>query len=236
MKIAICDDNQAFSKYLYGKLVNYFAQIDKQCQCEIFATPASLIAADLAATHVIFLDVDMPGMNGIDVARKLRITYPDIFIVFVTGWIKYAPAGYCVSAFRYLLKQRLDDELFQCLDDIRDKIARSQEQIQLQGREWPVEIALTDIIYFEGSAYRMVQLHTLDGKTIECRGKLLEIEDTLKNKGFLRIQKSFIVNMHHILQIKNYKAYLRDGTTLKTTERNYSEICSQYLIWRGQQL
>ena len=104
MKIAICDDNQAFSKHLYGKLVNYLAQIDKQCQCEIFTTPASLIAADLTATHVIFLDVDMPGMNGIDVARKLRITYPDIFIVFVTGWIKYAPAGYCVNAFRYLLK------------------------------------------------------------------------------------------------------------------------------------
>lgn len=236
MKIAICDDNQAYSQYLYHKIADYFAQIDKSCQCEIFTTPASLIAADLSTTHVIFLDVDMPDMNGIDVARNLRVTCPDIFIVFVTAWIKYAPAGYYVNAFRYLLKQRLDEELNQCLDDIRNKIAHSQEQIQLQGREWPIEIGLNDILYFEGSAYRMVQLHTLDGKTIECRGKLLELEESLRSKGFLRIQKSFIINMHHILQIKNYKAYLRNGTTLKTSERNYSEICNQYLIWKGQQL
>jgi DNA-binding LytR/AlgR family response regulator len=236
MKIVICDDNQNFSQLLYSKIANYFAGIDKHFQCEVFLAPKSLLAADLTSTHALFLDVDMPGMNGIDVARKLRAVYPDIFIVFVTGWTEYAPAGYCVNAFRYLLKQRLDEELFQCLDDIREKLARSQERIQLYGREYAFEMALNDINYFEGSPYRMVQLHPIAGNTIECRGKLSELEKTLEGKGFLRIQKSFIVNMHHVLQIKGYKAFLRDGTALKTTERNYSQICKQYLVWKGQQL
>lgn len=236
MKIAICDDNISFAQGLHSKIIDYFAKIDKQCQCSIFSSPERLLASDLSVTDVIFLDVDMPERNGIDTARELRKAYPDIFIVFITGWIEYAPAGYCVNAFRYLLKQRLDGELFQCLDDIREKMACSRERIRLQGREYPFEIELDDITYFEGSSYRMVQLHTTDGRTIECRGKLSDLEEDLKDKGFLRIQKSFIVNMRHILQIKSYKAVLKNGTTLKTTEQNYAQLCEQYLIWKGQQL
>lgn len=236
MKIAICDDNHAFASLLYEKIISYFAKIDKQCICEKFFSPEKLLAADLSATHVVFLDVDMPKINGIDTAHKLRMEHPEIYIVFVTAWIEYAPAGYHVSAFRYLLKQRLDSELARCLDDIREKIAQSQERIQLQGREYPFEIALNDILYFEGSSYRMVRLHTRDGQVVEFRGKLSDLEKNLCDKGFLRIQNSFIVNMHHLLQIKNYKAYLKDGTTLKTSERNYSKICEHYLIWKGQQL
>lgn len=236
MTVAICDDNYNFCRILYSKIIDYFAKINKQCQCNIFSTPKGLLDATLSTTHVVFLDIDMPEINGIDVARRLRAKYPNIFIVFVTGWIEYAPAGYCVSAFRYLLKQRLDDELPQCIDDIRDKMAQSVEQIQLQGREYPFEVALNDIMFFEGSSYRMVQLHSIDGKVIECKGRLSELEALLCDKGFLRLQRSFIANMRYILAIKNYNAVLKDGTILKTSERNYSKICNEYLIWKGKQL
>lgn len=236
MKIVICDDNKAFTQLLHSKIIGYFAKIDKQCECQIFTSPEGLLSSDLTAAHIVFLDVDMPGLNGIETARELRKTHPDLYIVFVTGWIQYAPAGYCVNAFRYLLKQQLDEELFLCIDDIRDKMTRSQERIQLHDRESPFEIMLDDIVYFEGSSYRMVQLHSTDGKVIECKGKLSELEDQLKCKGFLRIQKSFIVNMRYILQIKNYKAVLFNGITLKTTERGYSQVCSEFIIWKGQQL
>lgn len=234
--IAICDDNSSFCHNLYSRIIDYFAKIDKQCQCDIFSTPAELLNTPLTTTHVVFLDIDMPDMNGIDVAHRLRINYPDIFIVFVTAWIEYAPAGYSVNAFRYLLKQHLDDELPQCIDDIREKLTQSMDQIHLQGREYPFDVALNDITFFEGSSYRMVQLHTIDGKTAECKGKLSEIELLLQGKGFLRLQRSFIANMRYILTIKNYNAILKDGSILKVSERNYSKICNQYLIWKGKQL
>ncbi len=236
MRIVICDDNHAYAMLLYNKIIDCFAKIDKLCTCEIFNCPQNLLDADLTTAHIVFLDVDMPDINGIDTAKKLRTVYPNIFIVFVTAWIEYAPAGYHVNAFRYLLKQRLGNELPACLDEIREKLSQSQERIQLQSRSSPFEIDLNDILYFEGSSYRMVRLHTIDGRIIEFRGKLLDIEESLSTKGFLRIQNSFIVNMHHLLQIKSYKAYMKDGTTLKTAERNYAKICEHFLIWKGQQL
>lgn len=236
MNIAICDDNLIFAQQLHSKVNDYFAKIDRSCQCSVFSKPEALLTADLGSTDILLLDIDMPGMNGIEVARQLRKSYPAIYLVFVTGWIEYAPEGYCVNAFRYLLKQRLDVELARCLDDVREQMSQGQEMIQLAGREVPVEVKLNDITFLSGSSYRMVQAHMSNGQIIECRGKLSDFENELKAKGFLRIQKSYLVNMRHITQIKGYQTYLKNGVKLKTSERNYAQICSDYLIWKGQQL
>lgn len=236
MRIIICDDNYSYATLLHDKIIDYFAKIDKICVCEVFCNPQMLLKADLSTAHVIFLDVDMPELNGIETARKLRESYPDIFIVFITVWIEYAPDGYYVNAFRYLLKQRLESELPMCLEAIRDKLSKSQEHLQFQGSTAPFEIALHDILYFEGSSYRMVRLHTIGGNILEFRGKLADIEKSMSTKGFLRIQNSFIVNMQYLIKIKGYQAHMKDGTTLKTATRNYAEICNRFLIWKGQRL
>lgn len=236
MEIVICDDNHAYAMLLHDKIIDYFAEINKTCTCKVFGNPQKLLETNLAAVHVIFLDVDMPELNGIETARKLRESYPDVFIVFVTAWIQYAPDGYFVNAFRYLLKQRLESELPMCLEAIREKLSKSQEHLQFQGSNAPFEIALHDILYFEGSSYRMVRLHTIDGKILEFRGKLADIEKSMSTKGFLRIQNSFIVNMQYLIKIKSYQAHMKDGTTLKTATKNYAEICNRFLIWKGQQL
>lgn len=236
LNVVICDDNLRFAQDLRTKIGDYFAKIDKQCHCNVFSAPEKLLSADLAETHVLFLDVDMPQINGIDVARKLREKYPDIFIVFVTGWIEYAPAGYHVNAFRYLLKQRLDNELTGCLDAIREQLFQNQERILLHGRESPLEVTLNDIMYVEGSSYRMVRVHLTNGCVVDCRGKLVDYETEFCTKGFLRVQKSFVVNMRCILQIKGYYAHLKNGEVIKTTERGYSQVCAEFLLWKGQQL
>ena len=178
----------------------------------------------------------MPNINGIDAATTLRSNYPNVFIVFVTSWIEYAPAGYHVNAFRYLLKQRLESELSPCIDAIRDTLARSQERIQLPGKDHPIEVVLDEISFIEGSSTRSIKLHFLTKVPIDCRGKLSDICGQLRSKGFLKIQRSYVVNMRHLLQIKGYKAVLRDGTELKVSERDYSIICKQYYLWKGQQL
>lgn len=134
MEIAICDDNRIFAHNLRELTVNYFRKIDRTCHCSIFLTPESLLNADLSLTNVLFLDIEMPHINGLDVAGQLRKLYTELLIVFVTSWIEYAPAGYSVNAFRYLLKQHLSDELSQCLNDICQKVFQTHEYIELTGK------------------------------------------------------------------------------------------------------
>lgn len=236
MNITICDDNYSFAQFLQGKIKDYFALIDRACMVELYSDPQKLLQADLSQTKILFLDVDMPGLNGIEVAKEIRKRALDVYIVFVTALLEYAPAGYCVNAFRYLMKPRLERELPDCLAAVLDKMSECEEQVQFPGKEYLVDFRISEIVFLEGTPNRLVLVHKANGCVVECRGKLSEFEVCLKGKGFLRIQKSFVVNMRHVQMIKGYRAYMKNGTTLRTTEKNYSAICEEYLLWRGRQL
>ena len=105
MKIAICDDSYEFACQLKEKLESICAKLDWQMESTVFSSPTALLSADLSAIQVLFLDIDMPGLNGIEVASRIRKHQKDLILVFVTAFIEYAPEGYHVEAYRYLLKQ-----------------------------------------------------------------------------------------------------------------------------------
>lgn len=236
MNVAICDDNYAFAQLLQTRIKDYFAHIDRTCEFQIFSDPQKLLQADLSHTKVLFLDIDMPGMNGIEVAKEIRRRSLNMFLVFVTVLLEYAPAGYCVNAFRYLMKSRFEEELPICLADILEKMSECEDRIQFPGKEYLVDFQISEIVYLEGTPNRMVLVHKANGHVVECRGKLIDFEAALKGKGFLRIQKSFVVNMRYVQMIKSYRTYMKNGDILRTTEKNYSPICEEYLLWRGRQL
>ena len=237
MNIAICDDERNFAKMLKDYISEYAAIHDFTNHVELYFSPTQLLRADLSKCDVVFLDIEMPGIDGIETARQLRQQYDELLLVFITGWIKYAPDGYRVNAFRYLLKKSLPEDLWLCLDEIQEKLFENTECISLRNKERELEIPLKNIVYFEGTRQKNVLVYLKHELTpIECYGKISEMDELLQEKGFLRIQKSFLVNMAYIEKIRNYKARLRNGTELKVSERQYQSVNQQYLIWRGHML
>lgn len=107
MNIAICDDERNFAKMLKDYISEYAALHDFTNHVELYFSPTQLLQADLSKIRHCFLDIEMPGIDGIETARQLRQQYDELLLVFITGWIKYAPDGYRVNAFRYLLKKSL---------------------------------------------------------------------------------------------------------------------------------
>lgn len=235
MNIVICDDNPTFLNDFHRQLQDIAAQCDWIGHYTLYQSPIQLLAADLSTADILFLDIDMPDIDGIRAGRELREKYPKLVIVFVTGFIKYARDGYSVEAFRYLLKSSLQDELLSCIRDIQRKMYETQESISVKGLEYSLQVQLRDIIYFEGTAQRHVIMHTRNNN-FECLGKLTAFETQLQNRGFLRIQRSYLVNMFHITWIKNYHVHLSNREQLKVSERNYPTITAQYLSWKGKQL
>lgn len=238
MNIALCDDNPAFLRQLRNAIMDTCAAKDWPCSCTCYSTPRDLLSANLSSTQVLFLDVDMPGINGLETARLLRKTYRDLIIVFVTGFIEYAPAGYDVAAFRYLLKPELNTKLAQCMRDLWDSLYTSHETIRVQLLDHDAKIRVSDILYIEGTSQRHTLLHTTTAPDtpLVCRGLLAEYESQLSDKGFLRIQRSYLVNMAHMEDIRNYNAILDNGTTLRVSRSSYGKICEQYVLWEGEHL
>lgn len=237
MKIAICDDIPEFACELRLKVEDICAKMDVPLEAEVFTSPAALLNAELSEIQLVFLDIDMPEKNGLEVAKELRSKYPEVILVFVTAFIEYAPAGYNVAAFRYLLKQEIASTLPAVMEEIQKKLSESREHISVEQRKGTLSIPLKRILYLEGTPYRMVLIHVENNKNpIEAPGKLADYERRLEGKGFLRLQKSFIANMSQISKISSYQVMLKDGTVLKASEKYYRQVHASFLQWKGQHL
>ena len=158
MNIVICDDERYFVGLLELKLKKYAAGKDIDLNLQKCYSAQSLLSLELLGCDAVFLDIDMPGTNGMEATQALRKRYPKLILVFVTGWIQYAPAGYRVNAFRYLLKERLDDELDRCMDELVEKLHEEAEVVSIHGRDRTLEVPIQNILYFEGTPRRYSQL------------------------------------------------------------------------------
>lgn len=237
MKIIICDDIPEFANELNFLAEKICARKDWPLETQVFSSPLAMLEADLSCAHAAFLDIDMPELNGLEAARELRKKYPELILVFVTAFIEYAPAGYQVSAFRYLLKQQLRSTLPEVMEAIHRKLCESADMISVQQKNGAMSIPLKSILYLEGTSRRMVLFHTVNSaKPIEAAGKLEDFERRLEEKGFLRLQRSFIANMAQISKISNYQVWLYDGTVLNASEKYYKQVLARFLQWKGQYL
>lgn len=236
MNFVLCDDDPAFLELFRQRLLDECARKDWNCGITLFTSERALLLADLSTAQVIFLDIDMPEMNGLEAAQRLRAKYAEVLLVFVTGFYQYAASGYKVRAFRYLLKSELASQLSNCLDDIWKQLFIRHESILVNSVDGPARVRLEDIIYIKGTGERHVLLHLENTapKVLECIGSLDQYQAKLAGKTFLRIHKCHIANMYHISAIKSYKALMDNREVLSVSRRRYSEICSQYILWRGQ--
>lgn len=233
-RIMICDDNVSFACHLRKKIEAICALENWSLECSVFYNAHDAMATNVTGFKVAFLDIEMPRGNGIELAKCLREKNPELILVFVTAYIEYAPSGYKVDAFRYLLKSSLDAELHEVLNDIQKKLYADDDLITLKSQGDEYVVRLKEVKYFEGTAHRRVIAHIIHHcQPIVCLGKLSEFDESLSAKGFLRIQKSFLVNMQCIKYIKCYYAFLIDGDKLKVSESNYAVVREKFLLWKG---
>ena len=236
MKVAICDDDGAFCDFFSRMLEEQFTARHWPCDYAVFSSGTALLASDLTDVAAVFLDIDMPGPDGMQTARQLRAKSSEVLIVFVTALDRYAVEGYSVEALRYLLKDDLDRQLGPCVDALLEKLSGRRRYIKVQTPDRWMTVSLEDIRYFEGTVSRRVLLHLRQGPPMECMGRIGDYAQKLAGDDFLRIQRSFLVNMQIIEDIRNYRAALTGGESLAVSRKNYSEITRRYVIWKVRQV
>ena len=147
MRIAVCDDEEKFrtqARDLIDKLVGSMDVV-----VDAYSDGKRLLEAfDKKPYEVVFLDIEMPSMDGITLAKKLRERSGSVYIVFLTGHVEYALEGYEVNALRYLTKPVKEDKLREVLRFVMDRsTSKRQLMIKEDGEEKLINVS--DIIYFE---------------------------------------------------------------------------------------
>lgn len=241
LKILLCDDDSLFLESLRTNIRNILNAHKIGAVIQTYRYAEEIPNQFLSTYEVFFLDIDFheKDYSGIDVARKIRQFNPSAVIVFVTNYIEFASDGYEVQAFRYVLKNKLNLKLEQYLSQIVTKLKSMQETIQISISSEIMTIPLVDILYVEASKHK-VFVHVLKSKTQPITSycfyaTLSSIEEQLSEKGFLRIQKSYLVNMRKLTKFSCSEAILENGTILRVSEKNYAEQKRKFLIWKGRQ-
>ena len=198
VNIAICDDNLDFAQEICN-LIEYQATRHNPLQCHIFDNGDALVTAHKQTPFdIIFLDVVMPMLDGIETARMIRKNDKHVKIVFLTSAPEFAVDSYTVKASNYLLKPVNSNALYHCLLELLEEIAQASHMITIKGLYSVHKIPLDHIEYVEAQNKHII-FSLKDGSTIETTEPLRIHEKILTiHDGFYRCHRSYIVNIHHI--------------------------------------
>lgn len=236
IRILLCDEDPVFLRKIRGMLEEYLQLHHIPAKIHALQTWSSLAERILNSCDMAFLDIPLPssGLTGLDIAKKLRTVREDAVIIFITNHLTYAPVCFEVQAFRYLLKSEVDQKFDLYLQQALARLQCFRKTIKIKSRGEMVELPVSDILYLESQQHR-VCIHLSGGSSRVCYGSLGSLEVSLCPLGFLRIHRSFLVNMQRILKLQCQEVVLEDGTALRVSERSYPELKAQYLTWKHRQ-
>ena len=221
MRIGICDDSQLDREMIRDLLDLYFADKSIDVIHEF---------QEGTAYDIVFLDIYMEKMLGIDVARELRRLHYAGEIVFLTATSDFAVDSYEVQAGGYLLKPHSYEKLCMVMDRVLSACDINTYQIQRRGVV--TRIPYHEILYVESRNTRCL-LHRKGGGTYTMYKKLGEIEEELYDPRFLRCHQSYLVNMAYV-QNADHQFTLFTGDIVLIRQRNLKEIRNRYLDYLKQ--
>lgn len=229
MKIAICEDNASELDAIYGYIRNYCEKNSFLIDIHAYNSGEALLDAFLREKFdVIFMDIVMGGMSGIDVARKIRETALPCIILFTTVSEEYSLDAYSVDGAAYVLKPLDAGKMDRALEKCRREFMRNSRFITVPiSRQGETRLPLAGIRYVEVYG-RDVWFHADSDKIKTSRMTLDEVERALDGSPFLRCHRCYIVNMNYVDKLKNGVFLMKNGDSVPIRRRGYSEILSSF--------
>lgn len=210
-RIGICDDNPIFAKHLEKVVKSTFSKYEGNYDIQAFSDGIVLLSQNsLEPFDVLFLDIDMPKAGGFDIAKQLRDAFSHCIIVFVTSHAELVFESMNYQPFNFIRKN-CNIPLEESVSNIVGKLVlhmRQDDTIVVEDenrRKNPVFIR--DILYIKGDDHYLIfkVLAKSSVKSMRVHEKLMDRESFLKSYGFIRIHKSYLVNLKHVTYI-NKKA------------------------------
>lgn len=230
-RIAVCDDE----KCMRDQMREYLKDLEPVFQADYYESGNALLDAGIFY-DVIFLDIDMRGLTGIDTARIWRSKDKKAKIIYVTAYEDFREYAFSVHAFGYLVKpvsrEKIQALLQEAMDYEQEEAVGPKVRFQTDEgfREFPVR----DICYFE-YANRKIKLVTTEC-LFHMRGSIGDIAVKMESFGFAVPHKSFVVNLHHVKNLKGYDMFMTNGEILPLSQKKSAEFREMLTRWLAQQI
>ncbi len=227
LNIAICDDEQIQIDNL-NRMVSVWAMSEGvSVNLKSFHSAESFMFeySENKSFDILLLDIEMSGMNGIELAKKIREENTRVAIIFITGYPDFISEGYDVSALHYLMKPVKQEKLSEVLQRAISNMEAEPPCLVIEGKEL-LRIFFKDIIYAESDGHYVV-LKTVNGEH-RIRMTIPEIAEKL-TEGFFRCHRSYVVGLKYVQKITKASVFLSNGTELPLGRGQYDEMNKQLI-------
>lgn len=229
LHIAICDDDRTAVESHKNMTEHCLKDCGSIGKIETYTTSDNLlcdIVEDKFFFDLILLDIEMPGCSGMEIAEKIKPCLPDVKIIFITSHIEYAIDAFELSIFRYVPKNELDRRLPAAIRDAVKLIElEAGKTYTIQTNSRLEKIPYREIYHIERDGKNASI--TAAGGVSKVRKSLQQVYAELGAEEFIFTDRGCIVNMIHILQIKDGTAVLKNGETLPISRSHLQEVKEQ---------
>lgn len=227
LSIAVCDDEVIECCSMARKIKDILEEMKIPCIIRQFRSGGELLKA-LESFDIVFLDIIMQDLDGMKTAQIFREKAYDKILIFVSSSREYVFEAYDVEAFQYLLKPVEDRKLKSVLQKAVLKAeSRSQEFIIVSRERKKKKLFLDDIYYFEIKG-RVVDVHGPEG-IFTYYEQIGALENKLRDKGFCRCHKSYLINLKYVCGYNRQEAILENGEKIVIAKRRYDKFVQEVL-------
>lgn len=233
IQIAFCDDNQQELQRIRA-LLSELNPFDGNYEVTVFSSGEELLRSDKRPFDLLFLDVQMPELNGYETARRIRETDQNTTLIFLTGVAAPTVEVFQVSPFRYLMKQMDDETIVKELNASFEEVKRKTQVISFRSGSDLVRINVSAVLYLTISG-RWVELVTDHGRQ-EVKMKIGEMYEMLVSHGFEFSHKSYLVNFNRVLSITGSTVIMENGDILPISQPKAKSFKQEFVRFAGMRL
>ncbi len=230
MRIALCDDEPVFLEECRRVIALWAAESGEPCDVRAFVGAQALLFETQGEYpfDLMLLDVEMPGMDGLALARRIRETDERVRLAFLTQHTDYLMEGYEVGAMRYVIKAQVAGKLPALLGDVCAKLTRAPEYILVTVEKECVKLDAGKIVYVEAQG-RDTLLHLTDG-TLALRMPFARFTRELP-AGFAAAHRSYVVNLTHVEALSKTQCRLAGGESVPVSRACYAPLNQAFLAY-----
>lgn len=220
IRVAFCDDDSHFLERLHQSVDLWFTEHQIVSSCtEYLSAKALWDSIETTGFDIFFLDIEMPEIDGMELARQIREALPDSVIIFLTSHDEFAPDGYRVQALRYLSKQTWKKYLSEALSAAMEQQEKQPTGSLAVSHYGNIHrIPYRDILYIRHIS-RYCQIVTKAGKTIQDERGIKRLFEIIEDERFIFIDRGAFINLDYIQKIENGKAVMINGDSLPISRR-----------------
>ncbi len=238
LKIAIVEDDKNYHDVIRDFLTAYCSKNGIDFSITDYYDGVSFLHDSLLELDLIFLDIEMPLMNGIEIGKKIRELQIDTPIVIISHSAAYALKGYEIEAKGYIVKPISQYNFEFVMDKVIDELKKNNkdEYLSIKTRKEIIRIKLDDLLFIEVNEHDL-SFHIKGDKNITIRGKIGEYEKLLEGKSFFRINNCYLVNLKYCLDIDVSKSIVTiEGKSLSIARGRKKAFLERFNEFMGELL